>query len=136
MEKPFFALSYNNSKATSNWVSWHLTINELGNAPRFPFHPDEELPGGFTQILPKDYTGGGFDRGHMCPHSDRSADDDMSEATFVMSNIIPQSPHLNQKAWAQRAVRAKRARAQDAGCGSLLNLPTSRWFFAFFYRTC
>jgi len=101
MEKSFFALSYNNTKATPNWVSWHLTINELGSAPRFSFHPDEELPAGFTQILPKDYTGGGFDRGHMCPHSDRGADDDMSEATFVMSNIIPQSPHVNQKAWAQ-----------------------------------
>jgi endonuclease G len=37
----------------------------------------------------------------MCPHSDRSGDDDMSEETFVMSNMIPQSPHVNQKAWAQ-----------------------------------
>jgi endonuclease G len=101
MEKDFFALSYNNSKGTPNWVSWRLVKTDLGNSPRFPFHPDEDLPPGFNQITPKDYTGGGFDRGHMCPHSDRSADDDMSEATFVMSNMIPQSPNVNQKAWAQ-----------------------------------
>ena len=25
MAKPYFALSYNNSKGTPNWVSWHLT---------------------------------------------------------------------------------------------------------------
>jgi endonuclease G len=37
----------------------------------------------------------------MCPHSDRGASDDMSDATFVMSNMIPQSPNVNQKAWAQ-----------------------------------
>lgn len=101
MEKPYFALSYNNSNGTPNWVSWHLTVDDLGNAPRFAFHPDETLPAGFIQILPKDYTGGGFDRGHMCPHSDRGGTDDMSEETFVMSNMIPQSPHVNQKAWAQ-----------------------------------
>ena len=101
MEKRHFALSYNNRKGIPNWVSWHLRKEDVGNAPRKPFHPDEELPFWFTQITPNDYTGSGFDRGHMCPHSDRSADDAMSYETFVMSNLIPQSPHVNQKAWAQ-----------------------------------
>jgi endonuclease G len=101
MEKEFFALSYNNSKGTPNWVSWHLTKTDLGTAARVPFYPDETLPRGFKRITPKDYTGGGFDRGHMCPHSDRTASNEMSHATFVMSNIIPQSPAVNQKAWAQ-----------------------------------
>lgn len=101
MEKEFFAISYNDSKGTPNWVSWHLTSAELGKAPRLPFHPDTTLPVGFTQITPKDYTGGGFDRGHMCPHSDRSADNQMSDATFVMSNMIPQAWNVNEQAWAQ-----------------------------------
>ncbi len=35
----------------------------------------------------------------MCPHSDRAADQDMSFATFVMTNIIPQAPNVNRKAW-------------------------------------
>ena len=34
MAKPFFALSYNNSKGTPNWVSWHLTYTDLGSATR------------------------------------------------------------------------------------------------------
>jgi endonuclease G, mitochondrial len=101
MEKEYFALSYNNTKGTPNWVSWQLATNYLGDAPRMPFHPDETFPLGFRHITPKDYTGSGFDRGHMCPHSDRNATPHMSQATFVMSNIIPQSPHVNQKAWAQ-----------------------------------
>jgi endonuclease G len=37
----------------------------------------------------------------MCPHSDRAATAAMSFATFVMTNIIPQAPNVNQKAWAQ-----------------------------------
>jgi endonuclease G len=101
MEKDYFALSYNDSKGTPNWVSWQLTKDDLGNAPRKPFYPDKDLPAGFKQVTPKDYVGGGFDRGHMCPHSDRAADDDLSTATFVMTNIIPQSPYVNQKAWDQ-----------------------------------
>ncbi len=101
MEKEHFTLSYNNSKGTPNWVCWRLEASDLGDAPRASFHPDETLPGGFKRITPQDYTGSGFDRGHMCPHSDRSANPGMSAATFVMSNIIPQSPPVNQKAWAQ-----------------------------------
>ena len=101
MEKQFFALSYNNSKSTPNWVSWQLAKADLGKAQRMTFHPDTTLPQGFIRIMPRDYMGGGFDRGHMCPHSDRSANDQMSNATFEMSNMIPQAPNVNQKAWAQ-----------------------------------
>lgn len=101
MEKEYFALAYNNSNGMPNWVSWRLVREDLGDAPRAQFYPDETLPRGFARITPRDYTGGGFDRGHMCPRSDRSATIEMSESTFVMTNIIPQSPNLNQKAWSQ-----------------------------------
>ena len=101
MVKKYFALSYNNSKGTPNWVSWRLTADDIGSAPRVAFYPDEDLPTGFVRITPKDYTGSGFDRGHMCNHSDRSATPDSSHATFVMSNMVPQSPYVNQKAWDQ-----------------------------------
>jgi endonuclease G len=100
-EKPYFALSYNSSKGTPNWVSWRVTKADLGDAPRkLQFDPDADLPRGFRHVTHKDYNGSGFDRGHMCPHSDRAADKEMSYATFVMSNVVPQAPKLNQKAWA------------------------------------
>jgi len=101
MVKPYFALSYNDSKGTPNWVSWRLTEADIGTAARVPFYPDETLPRGFHLVKPADYTGSGFDRGHMCDHSDRSANEEASHATFVMSNMIPQSPYVNEKAWAQ-----------------------------------
>ena len=34
MVKPYFVLSYNSDKGTPNWVSWQLTSEYLGNAPR------------------------------------------------------------------------------------------------------
>jgi len=63
MVKPYFALAYNNSKGTPNWVSWRLTNADIGSAPRVPFYPDQELPRGFRMVTPADYTGSGFDRG-------------------------------------------------------------------------
>jgi endonuclease G len=99
MRKPYFALSYNNGNGTPNWVSWRLVREDLGSAARGQFFPDDELPHGFLRVTPNDYTGTGFDRGHMCPRSDRSATSESANATFVMTNIVPQAPHLNQKAW-------------------------------------
>ncbi len=47
MVKPYFALSYNSSKGTPNWVSWRVTASDLGHAPRKPnFDPDTTLPMG------------------------------------------------------------------------------------------
>jgi endonuclease G len=100
MRKPYFTLSYNNSRGTPNWVSWCLKEGDLGPAPRAQFYPDSALPDGFRRVFPRDYNSSGFDRGHMCPRSDRTSTLRASEATFVMTNIIPQSPACNQNAWA------------------------------------
>jgi endonuclease G len=102
MIKPYYALSYNDSKGEPNWVSWRVIASDLGDAPRKRvFDPDDTLPFSFYHVQTRDYTRSGFDRGHMCPHSDRAANIEMSYATFVMSNIVPQAPNNNRKAWAQ-----------------------------------
>ncbi len=93
-----FVLSYNGREGRPNWVSWRLTKEGLGVAERGQFHPDSQLPD-YLQVMPSDYADSGFDRGHMCPHGDRTADPNMSQSTFVMSNIVPQSPDLNQRTW-------------------------------------
>ena len=98
--KPQYTLSYNSSKGIANWVSWHLSAAWIGDADRCNcFAPDNTLPAGFTKVLTSNYTGSGFDRGHLCPSADRSASAADNEATFLMTNIAPQSPQLNQKPW-------------------------------------
>ncbi len=100
LKKDYFALSYNNAKGTPNWVSWRLVADDLGDAPRqLVFDTDFTLPKTFNRVVHKDYSGSGFDRGHMCPHSDRAKNETTSFATFVMTNIIPQAPQVNQKTW-------------------------------------
>jgi endonuclease G len=98
--RPQYVLSYNAKTRTPNWVSWELKKDDIGNAKRAAFEPDPLLPKGIiARVTSPDYTGGGFDRGHMCPAKDRSATVEDQVAVFKMTNIVPQSPASNQKGW-------------------------------------
>lgn len=100
--KPYFALSYNDKRGTANWVSWQLTMDDIrGYTPRAPgFEPDPDLPPTLNAVVERDYTGSGFNRGHICPHADRDSSEVASRSTFVMTNVMPQAPDLDPKAWA------------------------------------
>jgi endonuclease G len=41
----------------------------------------------------------GFDRGHNCPSADRTSSVAANNATFLMTNMIPQAPNNNQQTW-------------------------------------
>jgi endonuclease G len=101
MEKPQYSMSYNRDRGESNWVSWHLSTSWLGSAPRQnDFRADTTLPTGWYQVQATDYSGSGFDRGHMCPSADRTDTVADNSATFLMTNMVPQLPANNQGVWA------------------------------------
>jgi endonuclease G len=100
MVKTYYSLSYNRSRATPNWVSWHIYSGDLGSAPRQDdFRADATLPSGWYQVGSTSYSGSGFDRGHNCPSADRTITVSANSATFLMSNMIPQAPQNNQQTW-------------------------------------
>ncbi|MDQ3042318.1 MAG: DNA/RNA non-specific endonuclease [Acidobacteriota bacterium] len=100
MTKPQYSLSYNRSRATANWVSWRLDSSWIGATQRQDdFRPDETLPAGWYRVLDTDYSGSGYDRGHMTPSGDRTRSIPDNSATFLMTNIIPQLAANNQGAW-------------------------------------
>jgi endonuclease G, mitochondrial len=99
IERPQYVLSYNAPLGLPNWVAWHLDAADLGETGRGRFAPDPRLPAGMYRVTPKDYTGSGFDRGHMCPSGDRTANRADNDAVFLMTNIVPQAPANNQGAW-------------------------------------
>jgi endonuclease G len=99
IERPQYALSYNAKKMTANWVCWRLRQADVGKAERGAFEPDHLLPKGFARVTSHVYDGSGFDRGHLCPAKDRSASQADSDATFVLTNVFPQSPASNQRGW-------------------------------------
>ena len=98
--RPQYTLSYNNGKGMANWVSWHLSMAWRGTATRCNcFFSDAALPADFYHALTSNYIATGFDRGHLCPSDDRTGSAEDNAATFLMSNMSPQAPFLNQQPW-------------------------------------
>ena len=101
LNKAQYAVSYNRDKGRPNWVSWHLASSWLGSTPRQDdFRNDTTLPAGWYQVQGTDYSGSGFDRGHHCPSADRTLTVADNSSTFLMTNMMPQSPDNNQGPWA------------------------------------
>lgn len=101
LPKRQYIVGYNASRLTANWVSWTIDRTDLGSSDRQnDFRPDTSLPVGWYQVKTSDYTNSGFDRGHLCPSADRTASEEDNSATFLMTNIVPQSPRLNRFVWA------------------------------------
>ena len=98
----YYALSYNREKVIPNWAAWRISKAELGDFPRpnpDPFRPDPRLPKDWARATPSDYTGSGFDRGHLAPSADRSGSVEGMSETFFMSNMTPQTGDLNRGPW-------------------------------------
>jgi endonuclease G len=94
------AISYSDTNGTPNWISWRTVKSDLGPSLRRPdFRPDPRLPEWYKRIVSTDYSGSGYDRGHMVPSADRFGDVRLNEETFIMTNIVPQTPALNQYPW-------------------------------------
>ena len=102
MEKSQFTICYNSDTLNPNWVAWHLAASDLGEADRADtFRPDTELPAGWYAVRKNDYkfTYYGFDRGHICPSADRTANTEDNSMTFLMTNMVPQAPDNNRIVW-------------------------------------
>ncbi len=100
IHKPQYSLSYSRAKATPNWVAWRLDSSWIGSAPRQDdYRADPALPAGWYQVQGTDYSGSGYDRGHMCPSGDRTRSVPDNSATFLMTNFIPQLAANNQGPW-------------------------------------
>lgn len=101
MDQTYFVESYNRDRGTPNWVSWYVGSSSLGSTGRTDdFRADAALPSSWYHVQSSSYSGSGFDRGHNCPSGDRTSSTVANQATFLMTNMIPQAPNNNQQSWA------------------------------------
>ncbi|WP_404785048.1 DNA/RNA non-specific endonuclease [Altericista sp. CCNU0014] len=97
--RPQYALLYDRATNTPAWASWQLNASWLGTLDRPAFTPDPDLPPRWYKVTPRNYTGRGFDRGHIVPAADRNRTPADSAAVFYMTNIAPQAPDNNRGPW-------------------------------------
>jgi endonuclease G len=95
-----YAVNYNYNTKVAYYVVEHVTVNNLvKNAPRKDeFREDPEVPAQYRQTL-ADYTGMGFDRGHVAPAADMVFDAKAMSESFFLTNMMPQVPGNNRGIW-------------------------------------
>jgi DNA/RNA endonuclease G (NUC1) len=108
IERPQYALSYNNRERGPNWVSYQLNNSWIGEEDR----ADQEAWDRDPQLLPPlqgtdgDWytnTNGQIHRGHMTTRSHRDREFKDQQATFYTTDMLPQHAANNsdnfQSAW-------------------------------------
>lgn len=120
-----FTVSYSESHRLPYWVGYELTVDKLyGEHNRTDrFVPDPKIQ--CIQAHTNDYTRSGYDRGHMAPAADMKWDRNAMAESFYLSNICPQHPELNRRAWKILEERVRDWTQSDSllivVCGPLLN---------------
>jgi len=95
-----FVVAYDEVRENPAWVAYKLEgrpVYDSGDRPS-RFAEDDSTR---ARVEHDDYTGSGYDRGHMAPNYAIAVyyGPAAQEQTFLMSNIVPQDPDLNQGPW-------------------------------------
>ena len=124
IEHKGFTVSYNEALLIPNWVAWELTAEEASAdvvSRTDEFLPDPLVKG--RQADTRDYTGTGYDRGHMAAAADMKWDRQAMVESFYMTNVCPQDPKLNAGVWLELEQKcrwwAKRYGTVWIACGPL-----------------
>jgi endonuclease G len=97
---PQYVASFDSQRKNPRWTSWELTTAWLGSSGRSPaFKADSLLPQTVPQPINSDFTGSGYQRGHICPSGDRTDSVTDNESTFVFTNVVPQTAESNTGTW-------------------------------------
>ena len=92
-----YAVLYSNYTKTPLISYERVYINDKGSIPRINLFKTD---GRVTPYISKtsDYRNTGWDKGHLTPSGDMG-DNDTQKETFLLTNIAPQAPKLNQQSW-------------------------------------
>ena len=101
-----YVAGYSETMQNPLWVAYRLfDVPQLESGERpSRFQTDRRTK---AKVRHDDYTNSGFDRGHMAPNygiATRYGPDAQKE-TFLMSNIIPQTPYINRHLWKDLEMR-------------------------------
>ena len=100
LEQYGYTVSYNPELCIPNWVAWELNKEKLvvRESRSSNFYPNPKLPED-EAVTTKEYSGSGWDRGHMCPAGDNKYHWRAMNESFYMTNICPQNHNLNRGDW-------------------------------------
>lgn len=74
------------------------------------FKVDKRVPK--PRAKQKDYNNSGYQRGHLCPAADFSCCLDLMQSTFLLTNVVPMAPALNEGRWKLTEIAARQLATQ------------------------
>jgi endonuclease G len=95
---PSYLVDFDVQSGVAFWVHYALTAQEcMGAVPRKDaFRPDDRVANSPTA---SSYASSGYDRGHLKPAADSRSSAAEMRNSFLMTNMVPQSPNLNRGIW-------------------------------------
>ena len=96
-----YAVGYNYQTKVANWVLYYITSTSVqAKTTRVNnFLEDKDIPASLRATR-ADYSGSGYDRGHLAPNATMDFNKTSMSESFLLSNIAPQLPNFNRKGWA------------------------------------
>jgi endonuclease G len=95
-----YTLQYDEKYEQADWVAYVLTKDEAESsafARTDDFRPDPAVTTGSADNA--DYSGSGYDRGHLAPAGDMQWSATAMTECFFYSNMSPQAPGFNRGKW-------------------------------------
>jgi endonuclease G len=123
LDKTFFQVCYDHSLKVAKAVSYTLAgdlVNETNIVKRPSFKVDREIDRD-KRTSTSDYTKSGYDRGHMANDAAFDWSQESLDATYKLSNIVPQVRKVNRYTWS-KAERYARFVAVQLGEVNVINL--------------
>lgn len=102
LENTAYDTSFNRAHKQADWVFYGLGKRELRNCVgrNGSFRADDRLQRGEGPEL-SDYSGSGFDRGHLTPAADNRWSAVAMRESFLLTNVSPQPSRFNGGIWAK-----------------------------------
>lgn len=108
-----FTVYFNPEWHIPRCVVYELTSDETkGHTRRYDSFETDSAVAGCAR--PWDYTGTGYDRGHMAPAADFKWSGEAMRATFKMTNVCPQARSLNSGGWSRLEEKVREWAVRDS----------------------
>ena len=123
IDKEFLDICYNYDLKVAKSVAYTLAgdlVNELNIKERPSFY-EEPILANDQRASSSDYSGSGYDRGHLAPDASFDWSQESLEATYSLANIIPQIKEVNRDMWV-KVEQYARDKAVELGSVNILNV--------------
>ncbi|MFY0606414.1 MAG: DNA/RNA non-specific endonuclease [Cyclobacteriaceae bacterium] len=96
VEHKYYSLDYNESHEQANWVIYFAGNTGI-TSRNDNFKADPLVSTKSAQL--SDFSGSGYDRGHLAPAADMNVNSTAMRESFYLSNMSPQLPSFNRGIW-------------------------------------